>query len=186
MTFSSPSKSYSDSSPLAKSLETLGGFEQQDIPFWIWLLENPQSLISLPGSISLFNHDCLHILLDCGLSLEDEAFVIGFTMGNDPRTNPFHIAIYYFFASFIFPADYRFNAEQFKHFFAGYKMAREIDFSCIHKVDFGAYRDSTIGDLRSKFGIDIQKVREIRNSLDDGKPSNSALVKTPSKPMLPI
>ena len=50
------------------------------IPFVIWLLENPNSLLTLPGKISLRHHDYLHVLLDRGISPQNEAFLIGFTM----------------------------------------------------------------------------------------------------------
>jgi hypothetical protein len=52
---------------------------QASIPFFVWLLENPASPISLPGSINLHGHDCLHLLLNRGVSGHDEAFVVGFT-----------------------------------------------------------------------------------------------------------
>lgn len=154
-------------SSLSEQLGRLGGFKQEDIPFWIWLIENPQSPLSLPGSINLFNHDCLHILLDCGLTLEDEAFVIGFTMGNDPSTRSFHLAIYKFFASFVFPAEYRFTKEHFKFFFAGYDIGREINSNCMHKIDFNKYLDRKIVDLRKDLGIDIIKIRAIREKLNN-------------------
>lgn len=31
--------------------------EQQDIPFRVWLIENPNSCLALPGTISLREHD---------------------------------------------------------------------------------------------------------------------------------
>lgn len=49
----------------------------------MWLLENPDSPLPFAGKIDLYRHDCLHLLLERGLSVEDEAFVVGFTMGND-------------------------------------------------------------------------------------------------------
>ena len=68
---------------LKDSLQSFKGDEQSDIPFIVRLLENPESIVPLPGQINLYNHDCLHILLDRGISLLDEAFVVGFTMGSD-------------------------------------------------------------------------------------------------------
>jgi hypothetical protein len=35
--------------------------------YWIWLLENPSSPIPLSGSIDLYEHDCVHIVLSRGL-----------------------------------------------------------------------------------------------------------------------
>ena len=51
------------------------------IPWIVRLFENPASRWGSPGAISLDRHDCVHILLGRGLRAEDEAFVVGFTMG---------------------------------------------------------------------------------------------------------
>jgi hypothetical protein len=55
------------------------------VPWYVRLLENPRSPVALPGAIDLFGHDCLHIVLGRGLLAQDEAFVIGYTMGSAPR-----------------------------------------------------------------------------------------------------
>jgi hypothetical protein len=49
---------------LRDAVASLGGYCQADVPWQIWLFENPDSPIALPGAITLFNQDCLHILLD--------------------------------------------------------------------------------------------------------------------------
>lgn len=49
----------------------------------VWMVENPESPFALAGAIDLYDHDCVHCVLDRGLLLPDEAFVIGYTMGND-------------------------------------------------------------------------------------------------------
>ena len=74
----------------------VNGHKPEEIPWIIRLLENPASIVALPGKITLYNHDCLHILLEKELTLTGEAFVIGFTMGNDLKTNWFHLLIYKF------------------------------------------------------------------------------------------
>jgi hypothetical protein len=84
----------SDSITLRKAVESLGGYDRADVPWQIWLFENPDSAIALPGAITLFNHDCLHVLLDRCFSNNDEAFIIGFTMGNDKQTQWFHCLRY--------------------------------------------------------------------------------------------
>ena len=55
---------------------------QSDIHWFVWLLENPKSPFRLSGAVNLFNHDIIHILLNRGMDVDDEAYVIGFTMGN--------------------------------------------------------------------------------------------------------
>ncbi|SVD61438.1 uncharacterized protein METZ01_LOCUS414292, partial [marine metagenome] len=61
--------------------------EQSKIHWLVWLLENPNSPISLTGAIDLYNHDIIHILLDRKMEVRDEASVIGFTMGNSETTS---------------------------------------------------------------------------------------------------
>ena len=154
-----------ESLSLSQGLENLGGFDQEDIPFGIWLLENPRSPLCLPGSIDLFGHDCIHVLLECGLTLEDEAFVIGFTMGNDPKTKTIHLAFYKFFSSFLFPASYQFQKSHWDFFDLGFEIGRKSEFSSIHKVDFENLKDIKIEDLRKDFGVDINQIREAKSSV---------------------
>jgi hypothetical protein len=75
---------------------------QSAIPLIIRLFENPSSPIALPGKISLHNHDCLHIILGLGVSPAEEAFIIGFTMGNDDRTKIWHVRLFKFIARFVY------------------------------------------------------------------------------------
>ena len=86
------------------------------VPFRVWLLENPQSFMALPGNISLPNHDCLHLLLNRGFSPEDEAFILGFTMGNDPDTSWWHIGLFKLASRFFYPQKFQFNREHLKQF----------------------------------------------------------------------
>jgi hypothetical protein len=60
---------------LRQRLNQLGGDRPDQIPFLVWLLENPDSCFALPGCIDLHGHDCLHVLLQRGFSPYDEAFV---------------------------------------------------------------------------------------------------------------
>ena len=61
--------------------------KQGQIHWFVWLLENPSSPISLTGAVDLYNHDIIHILLNRGMEVKDEAMVIGFTMGNSKSTS---------------------------------------------------------------------------------------------------
>ena len=75
----------------------------EDIPLIVRLLENPQSPIALPGAITLYNHDCLHVLLEQKTTPEGEAFIVGFCMGNDPATKRIHVTILKLCARYIYP-----------------------------------------------------------------------------------
>ncbi|MEH2324249.1 MAG: hypothetical protein V7K32_11865 [Nostoc sp.] len=129
------------------------------IPFIIWLLENPNSLLALPGKISLRHHDYIHILLGRGISPQDEAFVIGFTMGNDLKTNQLHLFIYKLFAKFIYPYPYNLSTSDLINFNLGFMYGRTIKIKQINEINFKIYQYQTIGYLRNLFGINPDEIK---------------------------
>ena len=137
----------------------LDGDDAADMPFWIWFLENPESPVPMPGKISLYNHDHLHILLGRDQSPEDEAFIIGFTMGNDPQTAWYHILIFKIFSFFIYPKLYKFNLQQMKVFDLGFDYGRKLGFKGIHRINFAVYQNYTLSTLRKLFGIDANEIQ---------------------------
>ena len=137
--------------------------KQSDIPWIIRLLENPISPIALPGKISLANHDCIHVILGRGVTLQDEAFVIGFTMGSDVKTNWFHLGIFKFFSIFLYPKKFRFNREDLKVFDLGFAYGRKPGIlKNINQIDFQLYQNKKIAELRKLFGISIDELRRLR------------------------
>lgn len=133
------------------------------IPFVVWLLENPDSFLALPGKISLRNHDYIHLLLERGISPQDEAFVIGFTMGNDLKTNKLHLFIFKFFARFIYPYPYNFSELNLISFDLGFLYGRKIKSTQLNIFNFQNYENATINSLRKLFGIDADEIKFIRN-----------------------
>ncbi|MEH2392868.1 MAG: hypothetical protein V7K21_14865 [Nostoc sp.] len=129
------------------------------IPFVIWLLENPNSLLALPGKFSLRHHDYIHILLGRGISPQDEAFVIGFTMGNDLKTNKLHLLIYKFFAKFIYPYPYNFSTSDLIIFNLGLIYGKSIKVKQINEIDFVIYKNETVEYLRNFFGINTKHIK---------------------------
>jgi hypothetical protein len=129
------------------------------IPFLVRLLENPASPIALPGKINLYGHDCLHILLNRGQSLSDEAFVVGFTMGNDEQTNWLHLLILKVFASRFYPPKYRFNQDHLKIFDLGVAYGRAVKVRNLNQLDFSSYQTQPLESVRQQLGIDSQDLR---------------------------
>ncbi|MBD2663507.1 hypothetical protein B6N60_03401 [Richelia sinica FACHB-800] len=144
---------YSEDRKLNDVLKTLKGDIQSDIPFLIWLLENPDSFLALPGKISLYNHDCLHILLNKGFSLEDEAFLIGFCMGNDMNTKPIHCLIFKCISQYLYPRKSRFNKNHLQSFDLGFAYGREVSFKNINNFDFSLYIDYTLAEIRELLNL---------------------------------
>ena len=98
-----------DEQRLGDVLATLPAVPPTAIPWQIRLLENPSSRFALPGAINLADHDVVHIILGRGLKLQDEAFVIGYTMGNDKRAKEWHRRFFKLAAQRFYPKPYNFK-----------------------------------------------------------------------------
>jgi hypothetical protein len=147
---------------LHQQLSTISLGKPEDIPRIVRLLENPQSFIALPGAITLYNHDCLHVLLERKTTPEDEAFIIGFCMGNDPATKPIHRLIFSFFAKYIYPQDYRFNFQHFIDFNLGFDYGKSFKDIQFNLIDFSRYADNSVDKLQKHFGISPEALKLIR------------------------
>lgn len=137
---------------LVSALKKIAIDSQADIPWIVRLLENPQSPVALPGKISLYNHDCLHILLDKTTTVEDEAFVIGFTMGNDPNIRPWMVRLFKFVSSHWYPKQYRFTLHNWQDYDRGFAWGKSFVLQ-FNKIDFQLYQNWKIKDLRQKLGL---------------------------------
>jgi hypothetical protein len=140
------------------------GDPQSSIPFWIWLLENPQSPISLPGKIDLFNHDCLHVLFGLGKSPEDEAVILGITFGGEPKFNRFHLLIFKFFSRFIYPGVFKFNKHHLKILDQAYLYARNQKFPNFSQIEFRQkiYQNTSLDTLRKLLKIKLEEVKNLK------------------------
>ena len=107
------------------------------------------------------HHDYIHILLGRGISPQDEAFVIGFTMGNDLKTNKLHLFIYKVFAKFLYPYPYNFSAVDLINFNLGFIYGRKIKIKQINEINFEIHQDEPIENLRNIFGINPDDIKLI-------------------------
>ena len=126
---------------------------QSSIHWFVWLLENPNSPISLTGAINLDNHDLIHILLDKGMDIRDEALVIGFTMGNSTETTKLVKWLFEFCARWIYPKGYRFNRGDIAEYRRGYAYGYSRPNKNIHLTEFDLTQN--ISDIREKWGINL-------------------------------
>lgn len=151
-----------DFDTLKEALSKLCINTQNEIPLIVRLLENPKSPVALPGKISLFDHDCLHILLNRGLCSEDEAFVIGFTMGNDPRTKIWHLKVFKIFSKYLYPSKYRFVEKDFLAFDLGFDYGKSIT-TQLNKINFFQYKSLNVAYLRKVLGIEEATLKELKS-----------------------
>jgi len=126
---------------------------QSQIHWFVWLLENPNSPISLTGAIDLENHDLIHILLDRGMEIRDEAMVIGFTMGNSTKTSSLVKWLFEFCARYIYPEGYKFDDADIVEFNRGYAYGYTRPRRNIHLEQFD--HTQNISDIREKWGINL-------------------------------
>jgi len=139
---------------LRDAIQLLSVDRQSDIPLMIWLLENPNSPVALPGKVDLYGHDCMHAILNLGShALPVEAFVLGFTMGNDDQTKWLHQLLFKLISSTLYPNKYRFSWKDFRWFDDGFVYGRSLSYRNLNHIDFKPYEDHTIAQLRQQFGL---------------------------------
>jgi len=133
---------------LAQANALIRGDRQSSIPFLVWLLETPASPLALPGKIHLRERDYLHLLLGRGFSATDEAYVIGFTMGNDMETKQWHVWLYKVVSLLIYPPQFRLTKADLREFDKGLARGRSLPIKNLNKLDFTDYRDWQLSRLR--------------------------------------
>ena len=166
-----------DSMKLGEIQATLPGFDQKDIPKIVRLFENPESPVALPGAVTLKRHDAIHFLLGRGLLDQDEAFVLGFTIGTDRKSDERDIDALRA-ALGIYPEPYQIREEDVKAFDLGVRAGRISKVNNIAELAIENDVDSTLGELRAKVGIDSQMLREfyrLEQQIIPGTPSSVRL-----------
>ena len=117
-----------------------------NIHWLIWLLENPKSPLHLHGACKLKDHDYIHIILDRGQAIEDEAFVIGFTMGNDGRTRMWEKKLFKFISHWLYPKNDRFTKKHLEIYDRGweYGQSKLQHFQRIGEFDWNSIDNSLL------------------------------------------
>jgi len=140
---------------LGMVLSTLPGAEQEEIHWLVRLIENPRSPLSFPGQISLLRHDALHVLLGRGLNNQDEAFVIGFTMGAARATKAWHYRLFGWIARKLYPEPYRFSAEDQQVFEFGLGQGTNHAVEDVHLIPIEEKPDETVDAIRKWVGVNV-------------------------------
>ena len=150
-----------DDLTLGEVYESLPKHSQESISLWVRLLENPKSPFHLRGAVGLLEHDCIHLLLSRGLLPQDEAFVIGFTMGSVKNLKNYEILLFEWAARFIYPAKYRLSKSNLVSFRLGIKAAKEAP-GLGNLVDYSYQQNfnKTIGSIREELNINKENLRQ--------------------------
>ena len=141
---------------LDDAYQSLKGDSPAKIPFIVWLFENPKSFFALPGKIDLYRHDCLHLLLKQGFDAKGEAYVLGFTMGNDPKTRWFHVLVFKAIAFFLYPDPYRLSRKDFIDFDLGVRHGQKVCTCGLNQFDFSVWQSLSLKELREQIGLSPQ------------------------------
>lgn len=150
-----------DQLTLAEVLASMPAAAPEAIPWLVRLLENPASPVAFPGAISLARHDAIHALLGRGLSNQDEAFVIGFTMGAAKTVKAWQFRVFRFVSSRWYPKAYRFHAQDLIAFDLGHALGYRMPTQDLHLVPFETLTEKTMAQLRKMLGIDVHALHAV-------------------------
>ncbi len=146
---------------LGNVLDSLPGFGPDDVDNVVRLFENPDSKYAFPGAVNLKRHDCIHILLGRGLLGQDEAFVVGYTMGSvHDRITKEQLATFRMIAQTVYPDGYRMTDEDLMVFDLAYNYGRQA-LVPVCDVPYEDRLSETVGALRAEAGICVKDLRAL-------------------------
>lgn len=154
---------YSDSCKLIDAYNDFRNYitaqKQEDIPLIVQIMENPRydkyRFYRIKGSISLEDHDLLHIILKQKIDLKGEAYIIGYTMGSAKGNIILDLLIYQLVSVLLYPKNYRFKLNHIKIMNRGYYEGKKSKVDDLHKIPFKNMMNETLKELRDKFNINI-------------------------------
>lgn len=143
-------------------LATMPRSDPDDVPEIVRKYENPESPDCLPGSISLDRHDCLHALLGRGLHVQDEAFIIGATMGAASDITKAVVDKFIQISTTEYPEAWRFEEDHIASYKLGIGFAEDaLRNKDLHLTPFESTPlfDTTIGEVRASLGLNKEEMR---------------------------
>lgn len=134
------------------------------------------------GGVDLLPHDCIHILLGRGLLGNDEAFVIGFTMGSTKRLETMNKEVFAYIAQHYYPNAYRMNDHSRVIYRDATKLGHISNCQPLDEVDFEPMFDWTIDEVRKTVGIETAMIQAYYRDIEQRRlpedPSSSRLLPT--------
>lgn len=151
-----------DSMTLRDVLATMPAADAEDVPEIIQKYENPSSPDALPGAISLARHDCIHVLIGRGLHVQDEAFVIGVTMGAASDISDEAVDTFIDVSTTQYPEHWRFKPEHIPSLRLGLGFAIDnLKGRDLHLIELEAepWQSKTVQQARKDLGIVKEELR---------------------------
>lgn len=169
-----------DALTLGQVKATLPGANPEDISLVVKLLENPKSPLALTGAVSLERHDCIHIILGRGLLGQDEAFVIGFTMGTaGSELHALEKFVFKKVARYLYPTNYRMTKKNLQAYELGVKAGKACGADKIYRMPLEERYEQTLGELRTQLGISTAFLKEIYREEQQMLPGTKASARLP-------
>lgn len=151
-----------DDMTIAQVLGTMPAAAAEDVPEIIRRYENPESPEALPGAITLARHDCIHVLLGRGLHVQDEAFVIGATMGAASDITGDIVEFFIKVSTTEYPKHWRFQEEHIPSFRLGVGFAMDnLQGKDLHLIPLEnePWQSKTVRQARRDLGIVKEELR---------------------------
>lgn len=145
---------------LGEVVESLPGNNPDEISAAVKLFENPESPIAFKGAINLPRHDCVHIVLGRGLLPQDEAFVIGFTMGTSKSISVLESWLFSLVTRYIYPHPYKFEEAHSKVLKMAIEAGKLSKVQKIYEFPFENCMDVKLKDLRKIIGVSVDELRD--------------------------
>lgn len=146
---------------LKEAQDTLPGNDPEAINFLVRLFENPKSPIAFKGAISLERHDCVHILLGRGLLSQDEAFVIGYTMGTSRHISRLELSLFKLITKKLYPHPYKFSEKDLVAYNLGIEYGKLTKALPIFEFPFEEYMDKKLGEIRRLLDVRIADLKKL-------------------------
>ena len=171
-----------DDLTLREVLATLPAAPPGAIPWIVRLFENPRGWLRLHGAVDLARHDRIHVLLGRGLLGQDEAFVIGFTMGSTKRLFDLERMFFKLIAAYVYPEPYRIAWKTLAAYDLGVEAGRSLGVKNLHLAVGDEVLDRPLGDVRRTLGIDTDRLRGFYARERAALPDTAASRRLPGEP----
>lgn len=151
-----------DGMTIAEVLASMPAANADEVPAIIKKYENPDSPYALPGAITLARHDCIHVLLGRGLHVQDEAFVIGATMGAASDITGEIVEFFVKVSTTEYPKHWRFEEEHIPSYRLGVGFAMDnLKGKNLHliRLEEEPWQSKTVRDARKELGIVKEELR---------------------------
>ena len=151
-----------DDMTIAEVLASMPAAEAGDVPEIIRKYENPESPDALPGAIHLNRHDCIHVLLGRGLHVQDEAFIIGVTMGAASDLTDADVDKFIQVSTIEYPKNWRFEEAHIASYRLGIGFAVDnLPRKDLHLIplEHEPWQSMTVKEARKALGISKHELR---------------------------